>query len=80
MADAPIQTIESQILAVLNYVWATTGNIAPDKFKIGVTWDGWVELGGTPKTASLEVQLADKKFDVVPVPGLPKGSVALIWQ
>lgn len=80
MAEAPIQSTENQILAVLNYVWATTGNITPDKFRIGVTWDGWVELGGAKNTASLEVRLADKKFDVVPVPGLPAGSVALIWR
>lgn len=80
MAEAPTQSIEDTIKDVLNYVWATTGKITPDKFMIGVGWEGWLELGGTAKIHSLTCHMAGTNYDVVPVPGLPKGKVALIWQ
>lgn len=81
MDDDPVQSTRSQIQDVLNYIWATTGKITPDKFKIGVGWDDWTELGGNPKKPSLRLlDIKDQTFEVIPVPGLPKGKIALIWQ
>ena len=80
VTDAPTQSTESKLHDVLNYIWATTGKIDPKKFKIGVDWDGWKDLGGTPKVLSLTFLSGCQTFDVVPVPGLPTGSVALIWR
>lgn len=80
MPEAPTKSIKSTIQDVLNYIWATTGNITPDKFKIGVDWDEWTDLGGSPKMASVKFQVREQTFMVIPLPGLPKGSVALIWQ
>ena len=80
MTDAPTQSTESQIRDVLNYIWATTGKIGPDKFTIGVDWKGWKELGGTTDIVSLTFHLSGTTYNVVPVPGLPPESVALIWR
>lgn len=80
MADTATQSTESKIQDALNYIWATTGKISPERFKIGVGWNGWKDLGGTSKMLSLTFHLSGQTYDVVPVPGLPEGSVALIWQ
>ncbi len=80
MAEAPPQTTENKLKDVLDYIWATTGKIGPDKFTLAVDWSGWLELGGTTKMLSLTFSCAKKVFTVIPLPGLPPGSVALIWR
>ncbi len=80
MAEAPTQSTENKLKDVLDYIWATTGKIGPDKFTLAVDWSGWTELGGTAKIMSLTFSRAGQVFDVIPIPGLPAGSVALIWQ
>ncbi len=80
METAPPQSTENKLNNVLDYIWATTGKIGPDKFTLAVDWQGWLELGGTAKMLSLTFSRAKKVFTVIPLPGLPAGSVALIWR
>lgn len=71
------------------------GEVDPRAFEIGVDRVGWAQLGGKDKDADLSLVgqrsekrggsggtglLNDKRFRVVLVEELPRGSICLIWK
>ncbi len=71
--------IEARINGALDYIWAVTGKIDPEKFAVGVSNSGWEELGGNPKTPKIEFTRSGKTFEVLRIAGLTDAAVAFIW-
>lgn len=73
--------IEKKIHQVLWHRWEKTAYCFDStRYVIGVDYVGWGELGGDDDTKSMIFSSRGRVFEVVPVSGLPEGSVALIWQ
>ncbi len=72
-------SIEARLNGALDYMWAVTGKIDPEKFAVGVSHAGWEELGGNPKTPRIEFTRSGKTFEVLRISGLTDDAVAFIW-
>ncbi len=73
--------IEAKIHEAVSYQYEATGFVVgPKKFVIGVSPEGWKELGGDEDTKTVKFMSFGKTYLVSPLSGLPDGSVALIWS
>lgn len=80
MTETPVESVEHKIRSVINYLWAMGGKIDPERFAIGVDFVGWEELGADAKTAEMTFDTGKQVFFVIPLQGLPEGTVALVWR
>jgi hypothetical protein len=71
--------MEKKIHEVLNYVWAMSGKIDPEKFLIGVSKKGWKTLGASEDTTEMTINSYGRVFKVFWIEDLPEDSVALVW-
>jgi hypothetical protein len=71
---------EQIISDMLNCLWAQEGKAEPERFKIGVSWRGWLSLGGQHVTGPVYLMHGKERYEVEWVSGLPDGKVCLLWQ
>lgn len=79
------KTAEWGVLRMLNYLWATTGKVDPDRFAVGVDSESWWELAGGKieegQLNELTMHVHDTSYPVIPLgEDVPKGTVALVWR
>ncbi len=77
--------IEDTIRSALNYLWAESGKVDPERFIIGIDKASWNDLA---KNRDLDVEditmhIGSKNYHVIPLGSLgdiPVGTVALVWR
>lgn len=72
--------IETTIHRMLDYVWAMTGKVDPEKFAIGVDEESWKRLIGEEDPEEVRFIGREGQFLIVPLVGMPDETVALVWR
>ena len=77
--------IEDIIRSALNYLWAESGKVDPERFAIGidrVSWDALVKNKDLD-FAEVTMTIGQKDYLVIPLGSrgdLPTATVALVWR
>ncbi len=77
--------VEDTIRSALNYLWAESGKVDPERFAIGVdkvSWDALVKDQDLD-FSKITMHIGLEKYVVIPLGSrgeLPTGTVALVWR
>ncbi|KKN80377.1 hypothetical protein LCGC14_0329700 [marine sediment metagenome] len=77
--------VEDTIKSALNYLWAESGKVDPERFAIGIDKVSWDDIAKNKDLDVAEVILTIGQKDYLVIPlgsrgDLPTGTVALVWR